>query len=82
MDVKKFYSNNCVKVSNTCYNSKYCIVIRDNKLWTLKEYDKNKDDYKEVKSSFNEWAFLDYLEKNKIRKYFSERDNQILGIEV
>ena len=77
--IKKFRSNNGIWVNSMCWESKYIITINNIRLWTLLEFDKSKNDYKEIKSSFNNYAFLEYLKSNNIKKYFSARDEEILG---
>lgn len=70
--MNKFYSNNCIKVSNCEYISKYMILNNNNKYFTLKEYNIISGEYKTIKDSFNYNAFMEYLKNNNIKKYFSE----------
>lgn len=72
--MKKYYSNNCIKVNSFEYISKYVITNNNNKLFILFEYDKTRNDYNKIKETFNYYSFIDYLENNKIKKYFSEKD--------
>ena len=72
----KLYSKNLIK-NKIYYNSKYIININTNgnyNLYTLLEYNKTLDDYKDVKSSYNKDAFIEYLKLNTIIKYFNIED--------
>lgn len=77
---KEFYSNNGLSINSYEYVQKYKIEINNNKLFTLYEYDKGDyNGYKRLYSSFNGYSFLQYLKDNKIKKYFSCRDDEITG---
>ena len=71
--MKKYNSNNCIKIDNsTFYVSKYIILNNNNKYFILKEYNIKSGEYKTIKDSFNYNAFIEYLKNNNIKKYFSE----------
>lgn len=72
--MKKYYSNNCLKVNSIEYVSKYVITNNNNKLYILFEYDKTKKEYKKIKETFNYSSFIEYLNKNKIKRLFSVKE--------
>lgn len=72
--MNKFYSNNCIKVNNYEYISKYMILNNSNKYFILKEYNRQAENYKTIKDTFSYNAFIEYLKNNKIKKYFSEKE--------
>lgn len=63
--IKKYYSTNYIN-----NNNKYIIINNSDKLFTIKEYNKIKNDYTEIKSTFNIYAFIEYLKSNKYLKCF------------
>lgn len=84
MKNKIYNSNNCIKVNNFQYESKYQVKITSNgtcQHCKLYEYNKDKKDYLLKYESFNKSAFLQTLKNSKIKKYFSFNDLEFLNYE-
>jgi hypothetical protein len=84
MNNKIYNSNNCVKISNHEYVSKYQIKLTSNgtcQHCKLYEYSKTKNDYLLKYETFNKANFLQTLKESKIKKYFSFNELELLNYE-